>query len=96
MPLAFVSCCSELSTGCARTASPAAAESDGQSPRQNGAANGSAKRIKASASAGSLQLADLEAQDAVAKRSASALPFKPLCLTFKDVMYSVPFPKVGG
>lgn len=44
---------------------------------------------------------DLEKGQAAAKaartrRSApkSSLPFKPLCLTFKDMRYSVPIPKV--
>ncbi len=39
-----------------------------------------------------VQLGDLEGQ--ADKKGQSALPFKPLCMTFQDVRYSVPFPKV--
>lgn len=49
-----------------------------------------------------LQLADMEGrvgeawdeEAAVARAAASALPFKPLAMTFSDVAYSVPFPPV--
>lgn len=45
-----------------------------------------------------LQLVDLEGQGgengAHVAGFKSALPFKPLCMTFQDVRYSVPYPKV--
>jgi len=37
---------------------------------------------------------DLEAGDGQAVRSGSKLPFNPLSLSFTDVKYSVPYPKV--
>ena len=42
--------------------------------------------------------ADLEAgatANGGAAAGSSTLPFRPLCMTFKDMRYSVPFPKVG-
>lgn len=54
----------------------------------NGGATGAAGSL---ASSGNL---DLEAGDGQAVRSGSKLPFNPLSLSFTDVKYSVPYPKV--
>ncbi|KAL4433696.1 hypothetical protein ABPG75_000137 [Micractinium tetrahymenae] len=61
---------------------------------------GRASNNKAPVSVKVLQLADLEGQTGSEGSThggrcagQSALPFKPLCMTFQDVRYSVPFPK---
>lgn len=80
--------------------SPRDAKANGTTAANGSAANGSAAPKPA---LGGLQLVDLEGQQgggaavsaAAARGGASALPFKPLCMTFRDVKYSVPFPKVS-
>lgn len=63
----------------------------GSPGHSNGAANGAANGVGSPASSN----VDLEAGEGRAVRGGSKLPFQPMCLTFSDVKYSVPYPKVS-